>query len=133
MTGRKRRTVEKDNTGIKSLKKWLRASRRRQARMKMPRRPHKEQSTKVTARKSNTKKRKQRRTGKKKHQMEVQWTEDERVENILERRRMEGGSLQAEVVQKVPELVVHERMLQGEKAGGTRERMKVQGCSTEEM
>ena len=29
----------------------------------------------------------------------------------LERRRMEGSSLQAEVMQKVPELVAHERMV----------------------
>ena len=65
-------------------------------------------------------------------QMEVQWAEDERVEKILERRRMEG-SLQAEVMQKVLELVVHERMLQGEKAGGTRGKKKVKGWSTEEM
>ena len=42
--------------------------------------------------------------------MEMQWDEDEKLEEILERRRVEGSSLQAEVLQKVPELVVHERM-----------------------
>ena len=47
--------------------------------------------------------------------MEVQWSEDEKLEEILERRRMEGGSLQAEVMHKVPELVVHARMPQGKK------------------
>ena len=31
---------------------------------------------------------------------------------------MEGNSLQAEVMQKVPELVVHERMSHGEKSEG---------------
>ena len=40
---RKKRTAERDKQGLKLLKKWLRASRRRQARMKMPSRPHKEQ------------------------------------------------------------------------------------------
>ena len=47
--------------------------------------------------------------------MFVQWAEDEKMEKALERRRMEGNSLQAEVMQKVPELVVHERMSQGKK------------------
>ena len=51
----------------------------------------------------------------KKDQMEVQWAEDEKLEETLERRRMEGSSLQVEVMQKVPELVVHERMYKGEK------------------
>ena len=51
----------------------------------------------------------------KEDQMEVQWAEDEKLEDILERRKMEGGSLQAEVMQKVSELVVHERVSQGEK------------------
>ena len=42
--------------------------------------------------------------------MEVQWAEVEKLEEeSLERRRMEGSSLHAEVMQKVPELVVHER------------------------
>ena len=49
----------------------------------------------------------------KEEQMDVQWAEDEKLEEILERRRMQGSSLQAEVTQKVPELVVHERMSQG--------------------
>ena len=35
--------------------------------------------------------------------MEVQWEEDEKLEDILERRRMEGSSMQLEVMQKVPE------------------------------
>ena len=46
---------------------------------------------------------------------------------------MERSSLQAEVVQKAPELVVHERMSQGEKVRGTKEKKKVKGWSTEEM
>ena len=33
------------------------------------------------------------------NQMELQWSEGKRLEKILERRRMEGNSLQAEVMQ----------------------------------
>ena len=43
---RQRRTAEKEESGMKWLKKWLRASSRRQARTQMPSRPHKEQSGK---------------------------------------------------------------------------------------
>ena len=46
---------------------------------------------------------------------------------------MEGSSLQAEVVQKVHEVVVHERVSQGEEVRGTNETKKVKGWSTEEM
>ena len=46
----------------------------------------------------------------------MQWVEDEKLQVIFERRRVEGGSLQAEVLQKVLDLVVHGRMSQGEKA-----------------
>ena len=38
--------------------------------------------------------------------------EDVKLDEIWERRRMEGSSLQAEVIQKVRELAVHERMSQ---------------------
>ena len=51
----------------------------------------------------------------KEDQMVRQWAEDEKLEDALERRRMEGNSLHADVMQKVPELVVHERMSQGKK------------------
>ena len=64
--------------------------------------------------------------------MEVRWAEDEKLEEVLERRRMEGNSLQAEVTQKVSELVVHEHMSQGKKVKCTREK-KVKGWPTEEM
>ena len=57
-------------------------------------------------------------------QMEMHWA-DEKWEEILERRRAEGGSLQAEVLQKVLELVVRERISQGEKAKGTEEKIKM--------
>ena len=44
-------------------------------------------------------------------QMATQWDEGQKFEEILEQRRMKGRSLQLEVMQKVPEIVVHERML----------------------
>ena len=41
--------------------------------------------------------------------MAAQWNQERKVDEILEQRRMEGSSLQ-EVMRKVPELVVHERV-----------------------
>ena len=69
----------------------------------------------------------------KEDQMEVQWAEDEKLEESLERRRMEGSSLQAEVMQKVPEFVVRGRRSQGEGMKCTKEKKNVKGWSTEEM
>ena len=57
----------------------------------------------------------------KEDQMEVQWAEDEKLDESLERRR-EGSSLQADVMQKVPELLVHERMSQGKGVKCTKEK-----------
>ena len=51
----------------------------------------------------------------------------------MERRRMNGNSLQLEVMQKAPESVVHERMSHGEEARGTKEKKEVTGWSSEEM
>ena len=76
------------------------------------------EDAKSTARRKvgqKTKKRTKKKTGKKEDQMEVQRAEDEKLEEVLERRRVEGSSLQAEVTQKVPELVVLERRSQGTK------------------
>ena len=42
----------------------------------------------------------------KENQMGMQLEEDEKLEEIVERRRMEGRPLQVEVMQKVPELLV---------------------------
>ena len=64
--------------------------------------------------------------------MGMQWDEDEKLEETFERRRMEGSSVQVEVMQKVPELVVHERMSLGEQVKCTKER-KMKGWPTEEM
>ena len=65
--------------------------------------------------------------------MEVQWAERENLEESLERRRREGSSLLAEVMQKVPELLVHERTSQGKGVKCTKEKKIVKGWSTVEM
>ena len=46
-------------------------------------------------------------------QMAGQWEEEQHLENIVERKRMEGSSLKLDVMQKVPDLVVSKRMSQG--------------------
>ena len=66
-------------------------------------------------------------------QMEEQCDEDDKLEEILERRRVDGGSLQAEVTQKVLELVAHEHMSQDKTVQGSEEKKKVKGWPTEEM
>ena len=43
-------------------------------------------------------------------QMAAQWDEEQKLEEILEQRGMEGSLLQFEVMRRVPELVVLERM-----------------------
>ena len=60
-------------------------------------------------------------------QMAEQWEEEQHVEEIVERRRMEGSSLKLDAMQKVPELVVNERMSQGERVKNP----KVPGWSIE--
>ena len=69
----------------------------------------------------------------KESQMETQWAEAEKLEKSLEQKRMEGSSLKAEVMQKVRELVVHERLSQAEEVRGTKEKKKVKGWSNEEV
>ena len=46
---------------------------------------------------------------------------------------MEGSPVQFEVMQNVPELLVHERMSQGIGVTGIKEKKKVSGWSMEEM
>ena len=65
--------------------------------------------------------------------MVAQWEEDPKFEDILERGRMEGSSVQLEVMPKVPEIVVHERVPQGKGVKGLKEKKKVSGWSMEEM
>ena len=55
------------------------------------------------------------------------------MEEILKRRRMEGSSVQLDVMQNALELFVHERMSQGIGAKGIKEKKKVLGWSMEEM
>ena len=58
-------------------------------------------------------------------QMAEQWEEEQHLDDIVESIGMEGSSLKLDVVQKVPELVVTERMSQGEKVKETKEKKKV--------
>ena len=58
--------------------------------------------------------------------MAEQWIEEQHLEEIVERRRMGGSSLKLDVIQKVLELVVNERVSQGEK--GERHEKKRKKC-----
>ena len=46
---------------------------------------------------------------------------------------MEGSSLKLDVIQKVPEIVVNERMSQDKRVTKSKDKKKVPGWSTEEM
>ena len=101
------------------------ASSGRQACTKMPNRQRKGQSGNVsskvgTARKSKTKKRRQRRTGKRSTRWKCSGLRMRSWRRFWKRRRREGSLLQAEVMQKVPELVLPERMAQSEEVRGTK-------------
>ena len=52
--------------------------------------------------------------------MAEQWEEEQHLEELVERRRMKGCSLKLDVMQKVPELVVNERMSQGKRVKNSR-------------
>ena len=56
---------------------------------------------------------KRRRVGEN-DQMAAQWEEEQKLEEIVEQRRIEGDSFKLEVMRKAPELVVHEHVSQGE-------------------
>ena len=66
-------------------------------------------------------------------QMAAQWDEEQTLEEILERRRVEGRKVQLEAMQNAPELFVHERMSQGIDVKGIKEKKKVLEWSMEEM
>ena len=66
-----------------------------------------------TARKSKTKER--RKAGKRVTRLAAQWDEEQQLDKFLE-RRMEGSTLHLDVIQKAPELAVHERMSQGKRS-----------------
>ena len=65
--------------------------------------------------------------------MEMQWAEKEKLATSFEQKWMEGFSLKTEAIQKVHELMVHERVCQVIDVKGTKEKKKVKGWSTEEM
>ena len=98
--------MEKEELGMKSLK-WL--------------------SKIGTARKSKTKRR--RKTGKRK----TRWKGNGMRMRSWRRFWNEEGWKEALCRQKVPELVVHERMSHGEEVKCTKEKKEVEGSSTEEM
>ena len=75
---------------------------------------------------------KRRNAGKKGTKMAAQWDEEQKLEEILVQREMEGSPGQFEVVRRVPELVVHERMSQGVRVKGLKEK-NVLGWSLKEL
>ena len=58
--------------------------------------------------------------------MAEQLEEEQHLEDIVERRRMEGSSLKLDVIQKVRELVVNDRMSQGERVKNPKVKKNVQ-------
>ena len=65
--------------------------------------------------------------------MAEQWEEEQQLEDMVERRRMEGSSLKSDLIQKVSELVVNERMSQGERLKNPKVNKKVSEWSIQEM
>ena len=55
-------------------------------------------------------------------QMAAQWEEEQNMEEIVERRRMEGRSLQLDAMERVLGLVVNERMLQDQRVRNLKEK-----------
>ena len=58
-------------------------------------------------------------------QMAEQWEEEQKLEAIVERRRTEGSFSSLDAMQKVPELVVSERMSQGQRVKSPKEKKKI--------
>ena len=65
--------------------------------------------------------------------MAEQWREDQQQEVVVERRRIEGSSLKLDAFQKVPELVVDERMSEYKRVKSPKEKKNAPGWSFEEM
>ena len=65
--------------------------------------------------------------------MAEQWEEEQHLEELVERRRVEGSSLKLDAVQKVLELAVSERTSQGKRVKNPKEKKEVPGWSIEEM
>ena len=51
-------------------------------------------------------------------QWKGQWEEDEKMEEFLEQKRVDGGAWHVEAMQKVPELVAHRRISQCKRVEG---------------
>ena len=66
-------------------------------------------------------------------QMAAQWEEEQKLDEIVEQRRIEGDCWKLEVMRKALEPVVCERMSQGEGVRGPKEKKQVPGWSDEEM
>ena len=61
----------------------------------------------------------------KKAKMAGHWEEEQHLYDLIERTRMKGSSLKLDVIQKVLERVVNERMSQGERVKDPKEKKKV--------
>ena len=70
---------------------------------------------------------KKRKAGKKGAKWQHSGMNSKKMEEILEQRRIEGDSLQLEVMRKVLWLVVHERMSQGKGVKGNKEKKNESG------
>ena len=57
-------------------------------------------------------------------QMAEQWEEEQQLEGIIERRRIEGSSLKLDAMQRVPELVVSGLKSQGKTVKNPKEKKK---------
>ena len=57
-------------------------------------------------------------------QMAAKWEEEQKLEEIVEQRRIEGDPLKVKVMRQAPELVVYERMSPGEGVRGPKEKKK---------
>ena len=66
-------------------------------------------------------------------QMAALWDEERKLEEFLERRWIEGSSLNLDAMQEVLELVVNERTSQGKRVESPKDKTKVPGRSVEEM
>ena len=66
-------------------------------------------------------------------QMAEQWEEEQHLEDVVERRRVEGSSLNSDVIPKVLELLANERMFHGQKVKNIQAKRKVPAWSIEQM
>ena len=138
--GREEGEVDEDSgeeeSGVKSLKKWLQASRGRQACTMVSRRPYKDQLGKVSrevgiVHKSKMKER--RKAGEKGIRWHHSGMKSKNGRTSWNEEGWKRSFLLLHVMQKVLELVVHERMSQGRGVKGLKEKKKVPGWSVEEM